>query len=58
MAEDKSDGPQHGERVPYVIVRGAPSTRLVDRAVAPKELLNNRLISLLYHRLNMLTKES
>jgi len=40
MVLDPNDEPQYGERVPYVIIRGTDS-RLVDRAVAPEELLNN-----------------
>lgn len=39
---DPNDEPQYGERVPYVIIRGQPKSRLVDRAVAPLQLLNNR----------------
>ncbi|KAI0068183.1 hypothetical protein BV25DRAFT_1793280 [Artomyces pyxidatus] len=42
MLQDQNDEPQYGERVPYIIARGAPNTRLVDRAVAPEELLNDR----------------
>jgi len=41
MVIDESDEPQYGERIPYVIVRGQPNTRLVDRAVRPEEVLNN-----------------
>ncbi|KIJ68443.1 hypothetical protein HYDPIDRAFT_124966 [Hydnomerulius pinastri MD-312] len=41
MLEDENDEPQYGDRVPYVIVRGNPQTRLVDRAVTPEELLAN-----------------
>jgi DNA polymerase zeta len=44
MIEDHSDGPQYGERVPYVIARGKPGSRLVDRAVDPREFLDNRLV--------------
>jgi hypothetical protein len=42
MTEDENDEPHYGERIPYVITRGAPYSRLVDRAMAPEELLNNR----------------
>jgi DNA polymerase zeta len=42
MIQDENNEPQYGERVPYLITRGEPNTRLVDRAVAPEELLNNR----------------
>ncbi|KAK0448381.1 uncharacterized protein EV420DRAFT_1751017 [Desarmillaria tabescens] len=37
---------QYGERVPYVISRGPPNTRLVDRAMEPLDLLNNPHASL------------
>ena len=39
MLEDSRAEPQYGERVPYVVVTGAPGTRLVDRCVAPEDLL-------------------
>ncbi|KAI0669901.1 hypothetical protein C8Q78DRAFT_976102 [Trametes maxima] len=38
MLEDPNDEPQYGERIPYVIVRGEPGSRIVDRATAPHEL--------------------
>lgn len=41
MLEDARAEPQYGERVPYVVVTGAPGSRLVDRSVAPEELLSN-----------------
>lgn len=41
MLEDARAEPQYGERVPYVIVSGAPGARLIDRCVAPEDLLNN-----------------
>ncbi|PHH82645.1 hypothetical protein CDD82_5281 [Ophiocordyceps australis] len=41
MAEDGRAEPQYRERVPYVVVRGAPGSRLGDRCVAPEELLRN-----------------
>ena len=41
MIEDPRAEPQYGERVPYVIITGAPGARLIDRCVAPEELLNN-----------------
>ncbi|KAJ3553039.1 hypothetical protein NM688_g3832 [Phlebia brevispora] len=41
MAEDPNDEPQYGDRIPYVIIRGSPGTRLVDRAVRPEEVLND-----------------
>lgn len=40
--QDPNDEAQYGERVPYVIIRGAPNSRLVDRAVAPEEVLKNK----------------
>lgn len=39
MSEDARAEPQYGERVPYVVVTGAPGARLIDRCVAPEELL-------------------
>ncbi|KAI1343347.1 DNA polymerase family B [Xylariaceae sp. FL0016] len=41
MLEDARAEPQYGERVPYVVVSGAPGARLIDRCVAPEELLSN-----------------
>ncbi|KAK3396123.1 hypothetical protein B0T20DRAFT_416717 [Sordaria brevicollis] len=41
MREDARAEPQYGERVPYVVMAGAPGMRLVDRCVEPEELLNN-----------------
>ena len=38
--EDPNNEAQYGDRIPYVIARGAPQERLVDRAVAPEELLD------------------
>ncbi|TFK57299.1 hypothetical protein OE88DRAFT_1671186 [Heliocybe sulcata] len=42
MMEDEANEPQYGERIRYVIVKGSPHSRLVDRAVAPEELLDQR----------------
>ncbi|KAG9311253.1 hypothetical protein JVU11DRAFT_8337 [Chiua virens] len=42
ILEDENDEPQYGDRVPYVIVRGEPHTRLVERAITPEEFLANR----------------
>ena len=39
MLDDPRTEPQYGERVPYVVVTGAPGARLVDRCVAPETLL-------------------
>lgn len=41
MLEDARAEPQYGERVPYVVISGAPGARLVDRCVAPEDLLEN-----------------
>ncbi|KAI0008624.1 hypothetical protein F4779DRAFT_586084 [Xylariaceae sp. FL0662B] len=41
MLEDARAEPQYGERVPYVVVSGAPGARLIDRCVAPEELLSD-----------------
>jgi DNA polymerase zeta len=46
MLEDARAEPQYGERVPYVVMSGAPGARLVDRCVAPEELLRNPHASL------------
>jgi len=43
---DPNDEVQYGDRMPYVIIRGEPNSRLVDRAVEPLELLNNHHIHL------------
>ncbi|KAF8132341.1 hypothetical protein EV363DRAFT_1583317 [Boletus edulis] len=42
ILQDENDEPQYGERVPYVIVRGDPHTRLVEKAITPGEFLANR----------------
>ncbi|KAK6710833.1 hypothetical protein SNK05_005275 [Fusarium graminearum] len=41
MLQDARAEPQYGERVPYVVITGAPGARLIDRCVAPEELLDN-----------------
>jgi DNA polymerase zeta len=41
MLSDPRSEPQYGERVPYVVVTGAPGARLSDRCVAPEVLLAN-----------------
>ena len=41
MLQDARAEPQYGERVPYVVITGAPGARLIDRCVAPEELLEN-----------------
>ncbi|RDB28579.1 DNA polymerase zeta catalytic subunit [Hypsizygus marmoreus] len=40
MLNDPNDEPHYGERVPYVVVRGLPRSRLVDRAMDPLEMVN------------------
>lgn len=46
MMEDPNDEPQYGDRIPYVIARGDPGMRLVDRAVPPEAVLNSRFVEL------------
>ncbi|OKL63027.1 hypothetical protein UA08_01938 [Talaromyces atroroseus] len=46
MMEDPRLEPQYGERVPYVVVTGAPGSRLIDRCVAPEVLLDNAHLEL------------
>lgn len=41
MLADPRTEPQYGERVPYVVVTGAPGARLIDRCVAPESLLHD-----------------
>ena len=41
MLEDARAEPQYGERVPYVVITGAPGARLIDRCVPPEELLES-----------------
>ena len=41
MLQDPRAEPQYGERVPYVVVAGAPGARLIDRCVAPDVLLQD-----------------
>ncbi|KAI9885666.1 MAG: sla2 Src-like adaptor 2 [Watsoniomyces obsoletus] len=44
MQDDPRAEPQYGERVPYVVIAGAPGARLIDRCVAPETLLNNEYV--------------
>lgn len=46
MLEDPRLEPQYGERVPYVVVTGAPGSRLIDRCVAPETLLHDAQLEL------------
>ncbi|EAS35045.3 polymerase zeta subunit [Coccidioides immitis RS] len=41
MLEDPRLEPQYGERIPYVVISGAPGSRLIDRCVAPEVLLQD-----------------
>jgi DNA polymerase zeta len=41
MLQDARAEPQYGQRVPYVVITGAPGARLIDRCVSPEELLRN-----------------
>jgi DNA polymerase zeta len=41
MQEDARAEPQYGERVSYVVISGSPGARLIDRCVAPEELLHS-----------------
>ncbi|KAJ5885150.1 C4-type zinc-finger of DNA polymerase delta [Penicillium taxi] len=46
MIEDPRSEPQTGERVPYIVITGAPGSRLIDRCVAPETLLKDAQIDL------------
>ncbi|KAJ5766849.1 uncharacterized protein N7511_004465 [Penicillium nucicola] len=46
MLEDPRSEPQTNERVPYVVVTGAPGSRLIDRCVAPQTLLHDAQLEL------------
>ena len=46
MLEDPRSEPQYGERVPYVVIAGAPGSRVVDRCVAPETLLHDAEVDL------------
>jgi DNA polymerase zeta len=46
MLEDPRKEPQYGERVPYVVITGAPGARLIDRCVDPEVLLKDDQIEL------------
>jgi DNA polymerase zeta len=41
MLADPRAEPQYGERIPYVVVTGAPGARLVDRCISPESLLQS-----------------
>ncbi|KAJ9328250.1 hypothetical protein DTO027B5_1745 [Paecilomyces variotii] len=46
MLQDPRLEPQYGERVPYVVITGAPGSRLIDRCVAPEVLLHDAQLEL------------
>ncbi|KAJ5117677.1 hypothetical protein N7448_011309 [Penicillium atrosanguineum] len=46
MREDYRLELQYGERVPYVVITGAPGSRLIDRCVAPEALLHDTQLDL------------
>ena len=48
MVEDENNEPQYGDRVPYIIIRGEPRTRLLERAVAPEEMFTTRYVHYVY----------
>ncbi|KAI0162204.1 DNA polymerase family B [Xylariaceae sp. FL1272] len=48
MLQDARAEPQYGERVPYVVVSGGPRARLIDRCVAPEDVLLNSHLQLDY----------
>ncbi|KAF1833799.1 DNA polymeras-like protein zeta catalytic subunit [Decorospora gaudefroyi] len=41
MLADPRSEPQYGERVPYVVVTGAPGARLIDRCISPETLVQS-----------------
>jgi DNA polymerase zeta len=41
MLADPRAEPQYGERIPYVVVTGAPGARLIDRCISPESLLQS-----------------
>ncbi|KAL5119469.1 DNA polymerase zeta [Pleosporales sp. CAS-2024a] len=41
MLADPHTEPQYGERIPYVVITGAPGARLIDRCVSPETLFQN-----------------
>jgi DNA polymerase zeta len=42
MLKDPRLEPQYGERVPYVVIAGAPGARLFERCVEPEALINEQ----------------
>lgn len=41
MLRDPRTEPQYGERIPYVVIAGAPGARLWERCVEPERLIND-----------------
>ncbi|KAF2208252.1 hypothetical protein CERZMDRAFT_71056 [Cercospora zeae-maydis SCOH1-5] len=41
MLKDPRQEPQYGERVPYVVIAGAPGARLWERCVEPEQLIRD-----------------
>jgi len=46
MLRDPRSEPQYGERVPYVVIAGAPGARLFERCVEPERLLHDEYAEL------------
>jgi DNA polymerase zeta len=46
MQQDHRKEPQYGERVPYLVIAGAPGARLIDRCVDPGVLLEDDQVEL------------
>ncbi|KAK4609938.1 DNA polymerase zeta catalytic subunit [Fulvia fulva] len=46
MLKDPRTEPQYGERVPYVVIAGAPGARLWERCVEPERLINDEYTEL------------
>ena len=45
LAEDPMDEAEYGERVPFIITKHGASDRLVHKARAPEDLLNDRQVA-------------
>ena len=59
MLRDPRTEPQYGERVPYVVIAGAPGARLFERCVEPERLIHEEQAELAaeYYILKKLGKE-
>ncbi|PPQ64274.1 hypothetical protein CVT24_008412 [Panaeolus cyanescens] len=42
MVEDPLNEPLYGDRIPYIITKGLPGTRLAERAMDPLDFMNDR----------------